>query len=220
MKDNATKDKAQTKPETMLHTKLIGTGPVRVKVLGGVVSPKKGLPTVFLEVKGFPVYLSLPATSWCDVFAGQVGQTFTVVAELVDGEPVLTRVGDDKWRQVDEPPGQAAPAAAGAVGEPAAPAEFLPVPKEQSEAWTKAKHLVGRNASLAALALRKAARLADDWAASTRQDGQPRGPMPGELLAAVYGTMLYGANAGLPVLNLPVSVDYQTLEIVPKKAKK
>ena len=151
----------------------------------------------------------------------QAGQTFTVVAELVDNEPVLTRVGDDKWRQ-GAPPGQVAPAPDARVGEPAEPepaAEFLPVPKEQQEAWSKAKHLVGRNASLAALALRKAARLADEWSVSEGLNGSPRGPMPGELLAAVYGTMLYGANAGLPVLNLPVSVNYQTLEIVPKKVK-
>ena len=217
MKDNSTK-----KPEPLHHTKLVGVGPTRVKVLGEVQLPaKKGLPTVAREVKGFPVVLSLPTTQWCDVFAGQAGQTFTVVAELVDNEPVLTRVGDDKWRQ-GAPPGQVAPAPDARVGEPAEPepaAEFLPVPKEQQEAWSKAKHLVGRNASLAALALRKAARLADEWSVSEGLNGSPRGPMPGELLAAVYGTMLYGANAGLPVLNLPVSVNYQTLEIVPKKVE-
>lgn len=214
--------------KTLYHGELVKMGPVSVTVKSGVLKSRYAGKANYVELLINGVIRNYNCENpACEAFwNGQVGQTFTIVAEGSREQATINYVG----RAADAPPPTQPPPRSNPPPPPqqqytpppqqhhqqpqAAPPPhaFTPPPQPaqptRAQALDNAKRFVARNGTLAKVALRQAAELVQCWNANY---GETIGPMPEGLVCSIYTSLLYGASNHGICDNLPMNVEFPTL---------
>lgn len=202
--------------KTLFHSELVKLGPVAVTVESDVMKSKFSKPGavkpdyVVLIIDGEERTYNTENAECAAFFDGQKGRTFTLVAEGSRENATLTYVGEAMPAPAPEaakPPVKAPSRPGKPATPPAAPATQRPAAAAAPDGLKAGKLFIARNESLAKVALQ---RLRVLNAAFNEAEGVP---MPQELLAAVYNTLVFGATAaGIP-LHMPANLDFATLQV-------
>jgi len=197
--------------KTLYHGELRTLSPVKVKVVSEILKSthKKEEYYVKLMLDGRERYLH-PENDQCLKFwDGRKGTTITIVADGTHEEATIVMVGHELGEHRQEPTPQ-----------PTAPSQQRPAEQaktEQGESMTQepkhdqtaaiadAKKFVGRNLSLARIALRGTETLMSEFSARTGV------AMSDRMATAVFSSALWGAGQAGIADNLPTKIDINTL---------
>lgn len=215
---------ADAPTKTLYHGALSKLGPTTVKVVEEEKesTKKKGSFYVTLEIDGVTRYYTSENEACGRAFAGMKGKIITIQAEGGREDGTITIVGApasqlENNRRAAAPPippnagrgpqpprATTPPEVKPQPPAPEAPAEFDPV--------HNAKLIIGRNRSLAVLALQAMEFTVREFEAAHRE-------MPPELQAVLYTSLLYGCSAKGAEAKLPTSgVKFTSFVPVPATA--